>query len=494
MSKRIAPKPSPDEAFHILSREILRGPLPAVCPFYLLGLQCRILDTVDDVAPNDSSWTLLPKYDRYWDLGVAWLSMPRTTSEIKVLTALDCSCDTEQHEDPIHTYGTSTFKSQDNTRVPMYCIASFWLSFLAQMLVTPAGSARIVAMRDITRWRVWPQSLRQILPYGPEDTIRGLMKWFHADLDGCMITNIGIAMSQIIDLTYPGVYPSIYATTSLCPQIVACMRAAVELFNGGNVTGNDRFWNMCFHMFRATTSLLADIVVEYANEAQRALFLAPHVEEVLKAGSAGYDMLEGLEARLRRYPNAPSGYDFEDSAKLKTVLAILCGTIYEEHADMHRVHVNPRAKAHWMRRAPLLIHVLPHKTWVRFVRTMEKLEHRERCTAPGCTRIAVTLGDLRYCGGCRRFVYCSRRCQARAWTCTGAEHRYVCGVLHAFYLKYGLPKKGIQGWVNRVPPGESYVPAARMILNYVSALTHADMKTTSKLQSLRLGTVVSRLK
>lgn len=49
------------------------------------------------------------------------------------------------------------------------------------------------------------------------------------------------------------------------------------------------------------------------------------------------------------------------------------------------------------------------------------------CRRIGCRRITTDIGRALFvCGGCRRFRYCSRDCQKRAWTHEVVAHRRIC--------------------------------------------------------------------
>jgi hypothetical protein len=222
---------------------------------------------------------------------------------------------------------------------------------------------------------------------------------------------------------------------------------------------------------------MADIACEYANEVQRAVFFGENVPAVLRALSDGFVMLNAFEARIMRNPRAPSGYDLDDILKLKKIVSMLGIMLYQEFPHAQSVPVDGQIRTAWLSGTKR-----PDATvvWVRFVRLMKAIEGRERCLRPGCNRIAVTRENLSYCGGCRRVVYCSTRCQKLAWTHPVA-HRHVCAAIKFMYIKYRLPKTGIQGRFSEVPTDGWHAQVARAIINHFVALTKADMETSSEL-------------
>jgi hypothetical protein len=66
----------------------------------------------------------------------------------------------------------------------------------------------------------------------------------------------------------------------------------------------------------------------------------------------------------------------------------------------------------------------------------------QRCASPECTRTFSDRWPFRWCAGCRRVTYCSRRCQKTAWAHEVVGHRSICSGLRRLGLKFSLANVG----------------------------------------------------
>jgi hypothetical protein len=77
----------------------------------------------------------------------------------------------------------------------------------------------------------------------------------------------------------------------------------------------------------------------------------------------------------------------------------------------------------------------------------------KRCAAPACRRTFAAAGTkFRYCAGCGRTPYCSKRCQRAAWRHGTLAHRDVCAQLAMFDEATNLPRRFSELWIRGEQP------------------------------------------
>ncbi|KAJ6607014.1 hypothetical protein B0H10DRAFT_1629507, partial [Mycena sp. CBHHK59/15] len=58
------------------------------------------------------------------------------------------------------------------------------------------------------------------------------------------------------------------------------------------------------------------------------------------------------------------------------------------------------------------------------------------CHAAGCPQsIAATGHEFKRCSACRVVAYCSKECQARAWTARAGAHKRICAKIQVLIAR-----------------------------------------------------------
>ncbi|KAJ7747943.1 hypothetical protein DFH07DRAFT_574171 [Mycena maculata] len=71
-----------------------------------------------------------------------------------------------------------------------------------------------------------------------------------------------------------------------------------------------------------------------------------------------------------------------------------------------------------------------------------QLAFHERCCSPGCTETFASLGrKFSLCSGCSRVPFCSKQCLTTAWKYPNVAHKDVCKKIKAVALATKLPSK-----------------------------------------------------
>jgi hypothetical protein len=217
-----------------LREDWLLHPVPHfICPFEVLGLQTTVIYDTQQ-SGDHIKWMASSKLDELRTLGMRWLSLPRTTAEMQALVTLSCRCSPESASSSFHSYGLKTFDlygGPSNSTIIHACTI-FWLRHLFRTIAEGAQYKHgVLNMRHRDRW---PLSVDDILPYGPNNTIRGILQWFKADFSLNLTSDLCDSLIDILELCGPCVLSPMIACKSLCSSLVDFMGAGVALYNARN--------------------------------------------------------------------------------------------------------------------------------------------------------------------------------------------------------------------------------------------------------------------
>jgi hypothetical protein len=470
-------QPSTEKLLDIL-KELNCCPIPSICPYYVLGWQQRMHADEKLIDHYGFGWTRGSRrhLDQVWILGFKWLSMPRTTAEIRTLVSLRCQCTPEDSSDSVHQAGAQALAQdaalgQPIVSQPFCVVAKFWLKPLKYLRLKYKSHRRVTKLYKIVDREDWPSSIQDVLPHGPDDTIRGLLQWFRADLDLNTIAIFCESVNRLLDLCAPYILPSLIACWPFCVRLVACMDSAISFRRSDEFLETENHAEACFYSLRASSRLLADIVLEYANRTQRDFFMKPRAENIRQKIISSMDLLDEFKT------NIDFCSLFEHICDLEERLDVLCTAIWtvitptsEIEAGKYPIYEGDNTS------------VIPfqYPPWYSFIKCLIDLENCQRCQRPGCSQFLVHRHALRYCTGCRRVVYCSVHCQKLAWKHHTAPHRQICGVIRSLCIQLDLPRHRIVKKLPHAPVDKAYLPAARTVIKHLDLLAKADMKARSK--------------
>jgi hypothetical protein len=168
---------------------------PKVCQNVLLGAIERLLQSQGDNA------RFIFAHPVVLDAFVGWLTAPRTRDEMGAfMRAFHCTCNLAAL-DPIHRQLHSLARRKcpsGSDRTPLDDVLTKLSSPLTSLIrVANPTTFKLYKMDPNTRplkkqdGRVrWPRTLRQVLPHGPEDSVRGLCCWLTPVLSREAVINL----------------------------------------------------------------------------------------------------------------------------------------------------------------------------------------------------------------------------------------------------------------------------------------------------------------
>jgi hypothetical protein len=401
------------ELLELLSRELLRDPVPSACPFVLLGAAYSIRDMsefVEDV-PED--------IDQLCTLGVKWLTMPRITKEIQTMATLRCDCPSEKRVDEVHEYGIGALSWKDEYHPLIFALMLFFMYKMKKIGQTlgPQRRGRKPALYEINLRKDWPHRIEDILPYGPDDTIRGLLAWLKADLSSELAGALLEVVHVLLSLCNFSILPPIVSSRHFCTHIAHSMSRIIREWIAPESPSEDLSFDKAHHKdFDIYASLLVLFVRNHTNETQRTVFLGDNAEILLKNIAAGTNIVRSLKNRMRlnMEPDHQHGFDNEGIIYFEQALGTLGGLIYDSYPGLRSIPIGARARRLFESHA---LTSLPEADaiWPRRVDFLLKTGQLQHCSMSGCGRVRDSCSALRQCRGCHRVAYCSVRCQKLAW-------------------------------------------------------------------------------
>ncbi|KAJ7130186.1 hypothetical protein C8R44DRAFT_62039 [Mycena epipterygia] len=274
---------------------------------------------------------------------------------------------------------------------------------------------------------LWPTKPSDLLPYGPESSVRAMGYWIERSPTPMWIGLLG----SIMEICKRSMIPTLITSPYIPEKSVGMVEVPVMV-------------HLLSGMGKATpASCLADIKRCAVFFLQLQGFCDRH--ELLKFFSGHEDFLframkTGLEA-VRKIAKDVKPYTAETEQD----------ALYIEH-----VFINLAATVHCHLELPfdsklylpvVLANSLAALKNEKDPATMafqafHQLAFHERCCSPGCTETFASLGrKFSLCSGCSRVPFCSKQCLTTAWKYPNIAHKDVCKKIKALALATKLPAK-----------------------------------------------------
>jgi hypothetical protein len=447
-------------------------PVPVACPFELLGWTTNIYTSGTMLNPAAKAEDG-PYIDMLRGIAIGWLAMPRTVEEIRAILSQKCRCNSKDAESRPHKQGASAV-SESSYKDAMSTLVDMLFKTLLRIRSFPGRRPF-----DLDAREDWPIVLGELLPYGATDTMRGVLAWLKAPVDGKLATNIFNFIIQTLEICAPTILPSVIACDSLLDSLVGCIRSSADVFfsDQSNVRWDPIFVD-AYHLLRSSITLLNAVLVSYADETQIHRFVGARGQAVLDAVQKGPDPLYLMMHRFqRRARGVPAGLTMDVLEVMDNMYNDIGGAIYDTYPEFH---ARTEGMVHrWQPVSRTFGCSVQDALWARFVKSLEVFVLIRQCRNPGCTNVFYhPHREQRFvCGGCRRTVYCGRQCQKRAWSHPTAPHRETCAALRYLCVTYHLSRRPTRRI--RKPADVAYLDAARVVVDHFAALTTADMNTSS---------------
>jgi hypothetical protein len=432
------------------SREV-----PHLCVMVLLGL----LNEGLAVCIKQQSQDVEQQLERFRTCAYRWICAPRSPTLWARVFSWACTgpgCPTRAT--PLHAMGF-TMLAEIGIDSPscvflMYLLTGIKSPFLAE------GMSKMRLDR-ITRRTAWPTEVEQVLPYG-DSTMLGLLSWLEADWPGAALDTLVANIHNLVDIARPMTLHNLLDSPVFIPKgILPLLQAACEFISGRHQYDDPGptlpTAEQAVQRLHTAHGVMIDLTLWYMGPRQRRTFTGPWAAPLLGAYSRAHVHCKNLCARYGR-----------DNPQYKMLDSYVWGFL-----ELGSVLLEdfPELRASLPRTQAQVFPAMVTTSWELMLQLLARLELAQQCFAPDCVRTFAEPVAFKYCGACRRVVYCSRLCQRRAWTHPVAAHRRVCEILHRTCAAGELPRKGARILLSRgvVEPQNFPRGAVRFIIEHFDA-------------------------
>jgi hypothetical protein len=247
----------------------------------------------------------------------------------------------------------------------------------------------------------WPQSMYQLLPYGPEDTMRGFIQWLASwvKLDLNTRVQMLIWVDALAIACHTEVIPYIITSRTLLAALIDMLGAIIDDWRPNAPKEDHRVLGPFVSVIGRHLNTLKDGM----TPVEWAAFVAPFAADVVRRCDAMIPLCTDLASKVER----PALTEVLYKETLPSFIIVGCGA-YGRHPEAHPVIGDV---SNIIRRGSVFS-VKERDPWFRLLVHIRILHRRRRCCAPDCRR---TWADLRQsaklCQGCRQVQYCSITCQ-----------------------------------------------------------------------------------
>jgi hypothetical protein len=420
-------------------------PEPPLCPFDTLGLFHFLVEQAQDPEEIDNARHL----PRILDLASGWMSLRRSPTQVRNILSSHCRCS---------TYSAMSTHSIGKTIYLNSCTAGHKLTpgqVLVQSCTLEMCNLRkatpilpLHKLQHLALRSSWPTTTTQLLPHGPDETVRGYMDWLAGETTGTLV-HIMEAFKLVVTQAWPLAVPAIIKThlfpghfidaANRWPEFLIAIKQKREKI------AYDEQSRLVLSMIIHLTAVMRLVSGDCSDPTHGTVFLRPHRKDIV----ASCDRMIQTTNMIISQKNGPS----EVGVYVTQALISVGATVYYYFPeDRNQLPQLPSHRS--MIRDADMMGPSHNMTWNMFTKVLEYQHIRQTCGAPDCLRTTEHLGRrLSFCSGCLWVPYCSRRCQRDAWRRgDGLQHREVCALLRYVCVRCDISPSSKAGiWTRDAP-------------------------------------------
>jgi hypothetical protein len=362
-----------------------------------------------------------------------WMSYRRNPAQINRILSATCSCPELLAAHEIHYFG---MRISDGGDPP----GQLFLHVCTKHLRDMESSHK--AFRNVKLFRMparssWPYSTAQLLPHGPENTVRGYLDWLSGD-DVISAGRMMMTLSVVIEHSWPTVIPVMITKRLFVDRFIEAIPRWSDLWSKYTQRDFSGLYNTnseCISsLFRYLLAILRFLCLEYADPATTAYLLRDKGEGVLVTCDRLMSTTADIAQRVQ-LANVVKGH--QHVIELARTTGILIFNVFPELlprlGQLKYITTLAENTSHLNSPLMLSLNILADRLRYQHI--------RQDCAAPGCHHTNEKNGRaFHYCSGCRWIPYCSRSCQQEAWRRKdGLQHRDVCGLIRTLRTRYNIP-------------------------------------------------------
>jgi hypothetical protein len=471
------------QAYKYLMASIKGRAVPSACVYHIIAWVHVAADIDSRCSPAKTSLAFNELSTKVYEWLLKWLTMSRTQAEFDAFAALGCCCTMAQCSDTNHRRGVREHSEGPfSSDKPCWYLFSLCIRATEVYLTQQDPCANLVRMNKIRHRTAWPFSIRGLLPYGPKETLDGILQWFHFNLPPRYRMRLYWSLELLVSFCQPAIVPYLAASDVFIQLgVIETVKRIEEVVVVANKAKDNI--SICGAAVECLTawSVCMSQLMDHANESEIWIFHHANPKALMEAYGRAANVCHatnaiklevGKKERIH-WSNAINQNHLsqisETLARLGQMLIVDCGKLALPDPP---IALHPMFKHLY---EALAIPAMHHRgLFGRLFGILDSLEKAQRCSAPDCS-ILISRRPLKLCTGCGLIRYCSRRCQKHAWRHHTLAHHVVCEEL-AQLFEMDLPKVNITAGLEKrdVMHDSSWPidgPAAKAIFHHFRALT-----------------------
>jgi hypothetical protein len=423
--------PIGEAAFEFLN-QITAFPEPKTCVLNILGAFTTLVEDPTAVLANGNGYA--QRKDRVLTLCSRWLSLRRTSTEIKNILSSTCQCSVLQTAQELHRLGSRATSGAAGTPGQLL------------VYVCTLGLCELhVRMDDFTTFKLhklhlrqqWPYDTSQITPHRAEATVSGYLDWLASD-DLSSLVRVIQSLTAVAQYGWPLIVPVMIKKRLFLDQFIKYsfhgLNAAEEYMNGDQDGLKQAQPMRISNLLVPFLVLMRIICAECSDPVAAAYYLRPQHLNVV----ASCDRMLSTVTMVHQRVQTKQSQNCRDRAlyDIHAILEVICYSFPDcaKRTTGLSVHKIMMEFSKPLENSRLIL-------WRTLVDILQYQYTRQMCAAPDCDRTTEDTGrPFRYCTGCLWVPYCSRRCQRNAWRRDdGVQHRDVCPLIRRVRSQIRIP-------------------------------------------------------
>jgi hypothetical protein len=377
-----------------------------------------------------------------------WLSFRRDPEQINGILSMSCECSKPSSAQRLHAIGAMLAEGVAAPAQPMILLCTVRICELDKQVKDVAK----MKLHELRSRDAWPFSSADLLPHGPEETIRGYLDWLVVN-DVVSISRLTQAFTAVVEYTWPITTPVIYKKRIFPQHFMNLTSRWADIWIKSTEVETQALKSpdpiRLADMLRQLLFTMKMLSAEFAEPAAVSHYLRIHHEDVLISCNRVVSTTSEVLAQVRT-PQAKSIYD-DATAMVRDI----AGMIQYHYSDS--LTFSPR---HHLHGAMIQLSNNPNARFVQWTTLIDGMRYqyvRQTCGAPDCTRTTEQHGHaFRYCTGCLWISYCSSTCQKKAWRRPdNLQHRAICGRIRVLRSRFSFPHRSDLRMTRRNPPSFS---------------------------------------
>lgn len=476
-------------SFKSLEKSLRGQPRMQACPLDVYAWFVNITAWEDELSALSADERTISY--QTWTLAFQWIVSARTEKDIIDFCELECRCSPANRSlDHARAEKNCRNMAQANAFSHLKPIGPSWmLMVMFTMLFTKVcdeedPEPHLSTLRRIRKRTHWPRSIQDLLPYGPEDTLQGLLQWFTASPHQPVTRQLYAVYTTLIQFCHPLVIPRIVVDFRFVQHIIIePIHHLMSMFTAQPVPGPDVMYQRCQEaakFIELFCPLLRCFRWGRLSPAELTALNGHFPQGLFDAYVYAIHLCDGLVQQMAYFNNEYANklptlrYDI-----LKRAVAVVWeferSLAFQRNDEVHQKLVSHALRAKDGKEPGW-------STWEKLLMVLTWLDPGENqmCLSPFCHK---TLADsrLKQCLGCARVHYCSRTCQKQAWKHSAVPHRVICHVLAALCQDYNIPATGLSSYeLTSSNPGERMESGGQFVLKHFTTLSGLKLQIFTK--------------